>query len=468
MRALWISLFAIVVLGLALGPAIFSKQKPADEELVVISPHWDGIRQEFGRAFSESYQKKTGKTIRVVWLDIGSTSEVRKYIEERFKQAEKIGPKEGMGADIIFGGGMEIMPKMAKSNFFETYPLSDEQKKAIPAAASEQPLRDPENRFFAACLSSFGFVYNKKVVEYAKLKVPQQWGDLGDPSYQGWVSCGNPTQSGSLHMAFEIVLQGEGWENGYRTVAHLMSNVRAFNEGGTSVPRDVSLGQAAAGPCIDFYASAPIRRQGATHLQLVVPPGQAVATPDPIAILRNPPNKRAAFDFLTFVLGEEGQKLWYVARGEPGGPKEYDLERLPVMPSIYEQDLKTYTVMNPFKGTAVFKYNAKKGSDRWTSLNDLWRATVIDLHDELWEARDAAVKAGRDADLGAALCRAPLSEDALLAVDNPPKGTPPLSPDKRAGLRNKWTAWAREWYSEIARAAKENGKVPEFKPAPVE
>src|SRR5206468_3088185 len=49
MRTLWISLFAFVVLALAAGPAIFSKQQKADEELVVISPHWDGIRYEFAR-----------------------------------------------------------------------------------------------------------------------------------------------------------------------------------------------------------------------------------------------------------------------------------------------------------------------------------------------------------------------------------------------------------------------------------
>lgn len=462
MRALWISLFAIVVLGLALGPAVFSKQKATDEELAIISPHWDGIRQEFGRAFSEYYQKKTGKTIRVVWLDTGSTSEQLKYLEERYKLAAQMGPNVGVGADIVFGGGMDNMPKMADKNFLETYPLSEDEKKRIPADVNGQPLRDPQNRYFAACLSSFGFVYNTKVVDYAKLKVPQQWNDLGDPSYQGWVSCGNPVQSGSLHAVFEIVLQAVGWEKGYVTVAKLMTNVRAFNEGGTSVPRDVSLGQAAAGPCIDFYASAPIRRQGATHLQLVIPAQEAVATPDPIAILRNPPNKRAAFEFLAFVLSEDGQKLWYAARGEPGGPKDYDLERLPVMPSIYESGLKTYTVMNPFKGGG-FQYNSKKGSDRWSALNDLWIATAIDLHDELWEARDAAVKAGRDADLGAALCKAPLSEDTLLAI-----GKARLPTDKRNALRNKWSAWAREWYAAITKAAKENGPVPEFKAAPVE
>ncbi|HYG74309.1 MAG TPA: extracellular solute-binding protein, partial [Planctomycetota bacterium] len=238
MRKLWLSLFAIVVLALAFGPAFLSAEKPADEELQVISPHWDGIRYEFGRAFEEYYRQKYQKNIRMVWLDVGGgTGEIKKYLNARFK------PESGTGVDILFGGGMDILPEMASGGLFEPYTLSPEQRELIPEEVNGQELRDKDGRYFAACLSSFGFVYNKLVLERAKLSTPQKWADLTTPEYKGWVSCGNPTQSGSLHMAFELILQGEGWEKGYATLTRMASNVRAFNEGGTSVPRDVSLGQ---------------------------------------------------------------------------------------------------------------------------------------------------------------------------------------------------------------------------------
>ncbi|MGD0090869.1 MAG: ABC transporter substrate-binding protein [Planctomycetota bacterium] len=460
MRTLWIALFGLLILALAFGPALFLREPPADEELLVLSPHWDGIKREFGRAFAADYLKATGRHVRVVWLDVGNTGEIRKYLTERFAQAQ---PGAGVGTDILFGGGMDLLPKMAAKNYFEPFVPAPELAAELPADLNGLELRDKQDRYHAACLSAFGFVYNKLVLRRAALPTPHEWEDLGGPKFQGWVSCGDPTLSGSVHAAFEVVLQGQGWGCGYSTLARMVSNVRAFNEGGSSVPRDVSLGQAAVGPCIDFYANAPIRRQGATHLQLVVPAREAVVTADCIAILRQPPNPRAARAFMGFVLSAAGQRLWYQPRGTEGGPVSFDLERLPAMPRIYEMGLPTNTVLNPFKTLAAFKYDNKKGGDRWDVLNDLWRAAFIDAHEELWNARQAAIAAGRDGDLGAALVRAPFSEEALRQLAGKRR-----APDERNALRNKWSAWAREWYGEIQSAAKHGLPLPVFTPAPLE
>ena len=102
MRYFWIAAFGFVLLGLAFGPGLFSREPKADEELKIISPHWDGIRHEFGRGFSEYYFKKTGKRVRVVWLDIGATGEIKKYLYERYGQ---VGPDAGIGANSSRGTG---------------------------------------------------------------------------------------------------------------------------------------------------------------------------------------------------------------------------------------------------------------------------------------------------------------------------------------------------------------------------
>jgi len=52
MRVLWIALFGLLIAALAFGPALWLREPPADEELQVLSPHWDGIKREFGRAFT--------------------------------------------------------------------------------------------------------------------------------------------------------------------------------------------------------------------------------------------------------------------------------------------------------------------------------------------------------------------------------------------------------------------------------
>jgi len=481
-RYIWLTLLFVVVCGAAFGPQLFSSQPVADEELVIISPHWDGIRHEFGLAFEKWYFDKTKKHVQVTWLDLGGgTGEIKKYLEEKFKNLPVSVPvpasanpavksfldeklkkqdEEGIGADILFGGGMDMLPQMAQKNFFEPYVLSPEQLKDLPAEINGQELRDKKMRYHAACLSTFGFVYNRLVMQQASLPVPKRWDDLGRPEFQGWVSCGDPSNSGSLHMAFELILQGQGWQKGSETLTRMISDVRSFNEGGVSIPRDVSLGQAAVGPCIDFYASAPVRRQGATHLQLVIPEGMSVATPDCIAVLRNQKHRDAAFAFVEFVLSEAGQRLWYQTRGDSGGPVDYDLERLPVMPRIYDMGLKTNTLINPFKDKPDFKYDSKKGGERWGTLNDLWHAVLIDVHEDLWSARKAIIAARRDNDLGAALCRAPMGEEAILSV-----AKQRLPAESRNDLRNKWSAWARNWYRQIENAAKRNGPVPEFTPA---
>src|SRR5689334_22414156 len=106
MRYVWISLLILLIAGFAFGPALLSREPASDEELKIISPHWEGIRREFARAFTQSYFEKTGKRVRVVWLDLGGTGEIKKYLEQRFGQ---VGPGEGINVDILFGGGMDML-----------------------------------------------------------------------------------------------------------------------------------------------------------------------------------------------------------------------------------------------------------------------------------------------------------------------------------------------------------------------
>lgn len=450
MRYLWPALFIVTLLGLAVVPSLLKRDEGYDEELVMLSPHWDGIRSEFSRAFREHYLKKTGKRIRLVWLDFGGSGEVTKYVRERFKQVKD--EKGGIGADIFFGGGMDNLPGLASENSFEPVKLPAELESKIPAAVRGQPLRDEQNRFHAACLSGFGFVYNEKIVVEAKLPEPRKWSDLGRPEYHGWITSGDPSLTGSVQQAFEIVLQAEGWERGFGTLTKMLGNARAFNEGGPSVPRDVSLGQAAAGPCIDFYATAPLRRNGVEHLKFVLPECAAVVTPDGIALMRGAPHRAAALEFIYFVLGEEGQKLWYLKRdpdGKNGAPVSYDLERLPVMPSIYEHGWPTNTVLNPFKTSGDSQYDSKKAGTRWSLVKHMMRAVWVDAHEELWDVREAVIKAGASEKVEAMWNVPPISENELIELA---KKKP--TPDQINELKNKWTSWARERYGEIARAAR--------------
>ena len=41
--------------------------------------------------------------------------------------------------------------------------------------------------------------------------------------------------------------------------------------------------------------------------------------PDPIAILEGAPSRELAKEFVNYVLGPDGQKLWFLKRGAKGG-----------------------------------------------------------------------------------------------------------------------------------------------------
>src|SRR5262245_16600379 len=55
------------------------------DKLVLISPHWEGIRYEFERAFKARYQSETGRSVELEWIDVGGSSETIRYIESEFR-----------------------------------------------------------------------------------------------------------------------------------------------------------------------------------------------------------------------------------------------------------------------------------------------------------------------------------------------------------------------------------------------
>ena len=75
-----------------------------DDRLVIITPHNDTIRSEFGEAFARHWKEKTGRTLNIDWRIPGGTSDISRVLESSFKAADEIG-KPGIGIDLFFGGG---------------------------------------------------------------------------------------------------------------------------------------------------------------------------------------------------------------------------------------------------------------------------------------------------------------------------------------------------------------------------
>ncbi len=92
---------AIIVWAcLVLAAFVFAAESMAKSRLVIISPHWEGIRREFSWAFSDWFRKEMPEGVEVEWLGVGASSNILVYIRSEFSRHP-----EGIGVDIIWGGG---------------------------------------------------------------------------------------------------------------------------------------------------------------------------------------------------------------------------------------------------------------------------------------------------------------------------------------------------------------------------
>jgi ABC-type Fe3+ transport system substrate-binding protein len=260
----------------------------------------------------------------------------------------------------------------------------------IPSALGGETWRAPA--FFGAAVSTFGICYNTdRLRDLGIAQPPARWEDLTAPAYFGEIGVADPTKSGSIAKAFEMIVHEQclravqragfsreqadafeaqlarkpapgrappdvpaaypraietGWLDGIRLVQRIGANARYFTDSASKVPIDVSMGNAAAGVAIDFYGrfQAEVSRlpDGRCPLVYVTPAGGSSVSADPIGLLRGAPHRDVAIRFIRFVLGEEGQRLWTYRPGEPGGPRWYALRRLPIRRDFYPSDDPTF------------------------------------------------------------------------------------------------------------------------------
>ncbi|MGI6496321.1 MAG: ABC transporter substrate-binding protein [Kiritimatiellia bacterium] len=423
--------------------------RKGDPVLVAVSPHNEAIRLEFADAFSRWHHETYGQPVRIEWISIGGTTEIMRYlVSEYVGSAQAWWRREGHdwppgatdrllddsfdpstpppGADgdalrrweelrdlwtafratddpaaassridIFFGGGtydhgvaarqglvVNPWPDGAPAGLFE----DEEGRVVIPRSLSGEVWRD--DLYFGTVLSTFGICCNPdrlRDLGFDEGWLPQRWDDLADPRLRGHVGLTDPTKSGSVAKAFEMIVQykcrahmraagyddatvarceaaiaaaklppGEvpegvpadyqreveaGFFEGVNLLRRIGANARYFTDSASRVPIDVSGGSAAVGIAIDFYArfQAECSRapDGTPRMVYVTPAGGSSVSADPISLLRGAPHRELAVRFIEFTLGREGQKLWNSRVGTPGGPTRFALRRLPIRRDFY-------------------------------------------------------------------------------------------------------------------------------------
>ena len=459
---------AVLVSPFLLRPADTTSPSRYDRRLVIMTPHPDQIREEFGRAFARYWKETKGETLSIDWR-VAGTSDLNTLIKSDFRSAFQhywsgslgqpnasdaaatfLNPKAapgsqpraeflksnvGIGVDLFFGGGPHDFQSHAAAGTLVAADVKTGSglaairarhpewfgEKGIPEVVSGQAFRDKDMRWCGTCLSSFGIVFNRDVLQRLGItKDPATWEDLADPRLLGQVALADPSKSGSATQAFEMIVQQqmqlavarfkarpghlrkpadieaagvrEGWLEGLRLIQSISGNARYFADASPKTPLDVSRGDAAAGMCIDFYGRSgeeSVRRpDGCSRIGFVAPLGGTTLTVDPIGLMRGAPEPQLAESFMEFVLSERGQKLWDFRAGTPGGPGRTPLRRLPIRKDFYTAENLAQMSdpgEEPFLKAQSFIYHPEWTSGLFDSLRFIIRIICVDTHDELQE-----------------------------------------------------------------------------------
>ncbi len=474
------NLSIFVLLALVVGlPFLFREEKQVHAldtgTVVIVSPHNESIRYEFGRSFREWYREKTGKEVYVDWRVLGGTSEIARYLQGEYTAAfrshwsnelrnswssevmlgfsdRRLLPDDSpdddtvserarraflksdvsSGIDVFFGGGTYDHSRQAQigntvaSQLLQNHPewFGD---KGIPMLVSGEQYWDEQGRWLGAVLSSYGMIYNLDSLERLGIsKPPEDWWDLMDPRLLGEVAVCDPTKSGSITQAFEMIIQQQmqlefsrlkaqglskeqsesqairyGWASGLRMIKRISGNARYFTDSSMKLSIDVSLGQAAVGMTIDFYGQFQVEsienRSKRQRLGFVTPVGGTTISADPISLLRGAPNRALAEAFIEFVMSQEGQKLWSFKASPTvdGAPERFSLRRTSIRPDMYTPEFLPHMSdpnYLPYERAADFYYHSEWTGPLFSEIRFLIRVMCLDLHPELKAAWKAIVE----------------------------------------------------------------------------
>jgi len=509
---------AVLVLPFALRPE-GERAASGGQPLVILTPHNEAIRYEFDIAFTDWHLREYGERVEIDWRNIGGTSEIARYLASQYAAAfrarwtamglewsseirsaynnPRVDPADtalpetvrtarsaflasdvGIGIDLFFGGGQydhaqqAAMGHAVPCGYRETPEGRAALEAAIPETIGGERWYDGEDRWYGVTLSSFGICYNSDAVALLPgARPPAEWRDLGRPAFFGSIALADPTKSGSIAKAFEMVIQqemaravqgfapdspgyadalGEGWARGLDVIRRAAANARYFTDSASKVPLDVALGNAAAGMCIDFYglfqAETVARPDGWSRVRYVSPLGGTTVGCDPIAMLRGAPNAERALRFIRFVLSPEGQKIWAFQPGTPGGPERYALHRLPIRRDFYVPKngrYRTEPERNPYDLAESFTYHGEWTGRLFGGLRLLVRTMCLDTGEELRAAWTAILDRG-----GPEACPEAMAVFSAL----PESAEYARLPETMAGMRRKIdeVRQARRWVLEFA------------------
>ncbi len=491
--AVLLAMAAVIAAPLLLRPELNARTADfaAVDRLIIITPHVETLRYELDTAFTRWMKERHGRSVVIDWRIPGGTSDIIKVVNSEYSTA---GKTAGIGLDLMLGGGPIDYGGLKQSGYIvpqdptgaygpaavrRAHPdwFTDA---AIPAVVAGQPYYDPEFAWVGTCLSAFGICWNQEVLERRGMTPPVTWRDLTDPAYENQLAVSDPTKSGTVAAMFENILQmsiaaavkegtgteaeaiARGWENGLREIRRIGANARYWTDSSTKIPLDVSQGESLAGMCVDFYGRNLIERlgkaNGRSRMGFIAPAGGTTIGAQPVAMFRGAPNPELATRFIEFLLSLEGQKLWGLKTGTPGGPEKMALRNMPLRRDYYVPEILKDAAdpgLRPLEPGAAFVYERKYTGELFSSIRLLIRAMCIDPQEELKAAWHELIVRGFPPEATAAFEALPASATHAAVKSGMVPVLKAKDPLATAKLTRKLSGEFREQYLKVLSLARE-------------
>ncbi|MGE3627839.1 MAG: ABC transporter substrate-binding protein, partial [Hyphomicrobiales bacterium] len=344
----------VAMLGMAVAALLAGTPAQAlEDKLVIVTSYPPDTTDTIKAAFEAKHPG-----VKVEMLRKNTTAGI-KYLQETAGNNT---------SDMFWASAPDAFEVLKGDGLLQKYDL---KVTGIPEKVGAFPINDPDGYYKGFAASGYGIMWNTRYVQAKKLPVAKTWDDLAQPVYHGHVGMSSPSRSGTTHLTVETILQGEGWDKGWKLIKEISGNFKTVSERSFGVPDGVNSGQFGYGIVIDFFAFSS--KASGFPVDFVYPPVTTLV-PANIAIVKNAPHKEAAAAFIEFLMSEDGQQVLL-------DPK---IMRLPVNPATYAKAPEGFP--NPFKDSSIgaaVKFDLDLSKSRYNVVNSLFDVMVTYRLDEL-------------------------------------------------------------------------------------
>jgi iron(III) transport system substrate-binding protein len=364
----------IVAVGVALAGWPFAQaraQAEIEDRLGIITTMPRPVVEPIVAAFTDAVRRQFATSVRV-----GVTTAVSPVAYGRIR--EWAGRPE---ADVFWGGEPALFDDLAGRGFLALLEVSDPILHEIPVTIGVPTpirLKDPKGFWVGCCLTPYGIVWRARLLGRLGMETIRNWNDLLDCRLRGNVVQARPDRTPSSHASVEVILQMNGWRNGWEWMQRLGANTGGIVAHSRDIPAAMVRGKMAVGfglPAHEAFESL----MTVVDLKYLIPTMGFVA-PEPLAVIAGTRNPRVARAFIQFVLSDPGQRA-VVSGGEYGIMPGVRMEGPAGSPAAR---MAEFTGIRSFFDRPVRNiYSDAVARPRYGMVNDTFQKLIIDRLKEL-------------------------------------------------------------------------------------